>query len=74
MACGACCIPKHFTNAFNLIMMFEHLKAELRIAFAAPDDTYVLLTANEVIARNRRIDPQELSQPNLALDPPPPSA
>jgi antitoxin ParD1/3/4 len=32
---------------------FERLKAELRVAFAAPDDTYVPLTADEIIARNR---------------------
>ena len=33
--------------------LFERLKAELRAAFAAPDDTYDALTANELIARNR---------------------
>jgi antitoxin ParD1/3/4 len=33
--------------------MFERLKAELRLVFAAPDDTYTALTADELIARNR---------------------
>ena len=33
--------------------VFERLKAELGVAFAAPDDTYDALTANEVITRNR---------------------
>lgn len=33
---------------------FERLKAELTLAFAAPDSSYVSLTAAEVIARNRR--------------------
>lgn len=32
---------------------FDRLKAELTQAFAAPDETYVALTAAEVIARNR---------------------
>jgi antitoxin ParD1/3/4 len=32
---------------------FERLKAELRLAFAAPDDSYGALTAKELIARNR---------------------
>lgn len=32
---------------------FERLKAELGVAFAAPDDTYDALTASELIARNR---------------------
>lgn len=32
---------------------FERLKAELGIAFAAPDDSYGALTAEEVITRNR---------------------
>ena len=32
---------------------FERLKAELARAFAAPDSSYHLLTAAEVIARNR---------------------
>lgn len=32
---------------------FERLKAELALAFAAPDETYRPLTAAEVIARNR---------------------
>lgn len=31
---------------------FERLKAELAVAFAAPDDSYSALTADEVIARN----------------------
>lgn len=31
---------------------FERLKAELGVAFAAPDDSYSALTADEVIARN----------------------
>ncbi len=33
--------------------MFERLKAELEVAFAAPDDSYEPLTADELIARNR---------------------
>jgi antitoxin ParD1/3/4 len=33
--------------------LFERLKAELSAAFAAPDDTYGALTADEIIARNR---------------------
>ena len=33
---------------------FERLKAELRRAFAAPDDTYQLLAASEVIEKNRQ--------------------
>lgn len=32
---------------------FERLKAELRLVFAAPDNSYAALTAEEVIARNR---------------------
>ena len=32
---------------------FERLKAELTLAFAAPEETYKQLTAAEVIARNR---------------------
>ena len=32
---------------------FERLKAELRLAFAAPDEAFEALTANDVIARNR---------------------
>lgn len=32
---------------------FARLKAELAAAFAAPDETYATLTADEVIARNR---------------------
>jgi antitoxin ParD1/3/4 len=34
--------------------IFERLKAELGAAFAASDDSYGILTANDVIARNRR--------------------
>jgi Arc/MetJ-type ribon-helix-helix transcriptional regulator len=33
-------------------VIFERLKAELNVAFAAPDDSYSTLTADEVIARN----------------------
>ena len=32
---------------------FERLKAELQLAFAAPESTYHPLTAAEVIARNK---------------------
>ena len=32
---------------------FDRLKAELTRAFAAPEESYVALTAAEVIARNR---------------------
>jgi hypothetical protein len=32
---------------------FERLKAELGVAFAAPDDTYGVVTAQDVIARNQ---------------------
>jgi antitoxin ParD1/3/4 len=32
--------------------VFERLKAELTLAFAAPDSSYRTLTADEVIARN----------------------
>jgi antitoxin ParD1/3/4 len=32
---------------------FERLKAELALAFAAPDDSYVDSTADDLIARNR---------------------
>lgn len=32
---------------------FERLKAELGLAFAAADDSYEALTANEIIARNQ---------------------
>ncbi|MBA4047564.1 MAG: addiction module antitoxin [Sphingomonas sp.] len=32
---------------------FERLKAELRVAFTASEDSYVSLTAQEVITRNR---------------------
>ena len=31
---------------------FERLKGELNVAFAAPDDSYSALTADDVIARN----------------------
>jgi len=33
---------------------FERLRAELNVAFAAPDSAYKPLTAADVIARNRR--------------------
>lgn len=33
---------------------FDRLRAELSHAFAAPDEAYQPLTADEVIARNRR--------------------
>jgi Arc/MetJ-type ribon-helix-helix transcriptional regulator len=33
-------------------LLFERLKAELGSAFAAPDDTYEALTADEIISRN----------------------
>lgn len=33
---------------------FERLRAELQVAFAAPDETYVTVTAEDVIARARR--------------------
>jgi antitoxin ParD1/3/4 len=33
-------------------VLFERLKAELGVAFAAPDGTYESLTAKELIARN----------------------
>ena len=33
---------------------FDRLKAELERAFAAPDDTYLALSAADVIAKNRR--------------------
>jgi len=32
---------------------FERLKAELRLAFEQPEDSYQTLTASEVIQRNR---------------------
>ena len=32
---------------------FEHLKAELNLAFAAPESSYVSLTASDVIKRNQ---------------------
>ncbi len=32
---------------------FERLKAELGVAFAAPDDSYDVLGAEDIIARNR---------------------
>jgi len=31
---------------------FERLKAELQLAFAAPDETYVSLDTNDIIRRN----------------------
>jgi antitoxin ParD1/3/4 len=34
-------------------VIFERLKAELGAAFATPDDSYGILTADELIARNR---------------------
>lgn len=34
--------------------VFERLKAELALAFAAPESDYQPMTADEVIARNRR--------------------
>ena len=33
---------------------FERLKAELTRAFAAPEETYELLTASDVIQRNKQ--------------------
>jgi Arc/MetJ-type ribon-helix-helix transcriptional regulator len=33
--------------------LFERLKAELGVAFAAPDSSYDALTAKDLIARNR---------------------
>ena len=33
---------------------FDRLKAKLTHAFAAPDESYEVLTAAEIIARNRR--------------------
>jgi antitoxin ParD1/3/4 len=44
-------IRKDKERAENIL--FERLKAELSAAFAAPEDTYGALTANELIARNR---------------------
>ena len=35
------------------LKLFERLKAELGVAFNAPDDSYEALTAVEIIARNR---------------------
>lgn len=32
---------------------FERLKAELQQAFSAPDSSYVLLSAEDIIARNK---------------------
>jgi antitoxin ParD1/3/4 len=32
---------------------FDRLRAELQAAFAAPDDSYIALSADDVIARNR---------------------
>jgi len=36
------------------IEAFERLKAELQLAFSAPDDTYHPLTPAEVIGKNKR--------------------
>lgn len=36
------------------VVAFERLKRTLAEAFAAPDSTYVLRTADDVIARNRK--------------------
>lgn len=33
-------------------VLFERLRAELNVAFAAPDDSYSALTADDVITRN----------------------
>jgi putative addiction module CopG family antidote len=33
---------------------FERLKAELQLAFSAPDSAFVTVTLEEVLARNRR--------------------
>ncbi len=33
---------------------FETLKAELQMAFAAPEDSYVSITAEQFLARHRR--------------------
>jgi len=38
---------------------FERLKAELGVAFAAPDTAYAALTADELISRNRTAAPHE---------------
>jgi hypothetical protein len=35
------------------LVAFERLKTELGAAFAAPDDTYELLSASDVVTRNR---------------------
>jgi len=32
---------------------FDYLKAELKLAFATPESSYVALTASEVIKRNQ---------------------
>jgi antitoxin ParD1/3/4 len=32
---------------------FDRLKAELAVAFSAPDDSFEVLTAHDIIARNR---------------------
>ena len=34
-------------------VLFERLKAELAVAFSAPDDAYESLTAGDIFARNR---------------------
>jgi antitoxin ParD1/3/4 len=38
-------------------LLFERLKAELGVAFAAPDNAYSNMTAEDVIARNRARTP-----------------
>lgn len=38
---------------------FELLKAELRLAFSAPESSYTTLTAAEVIKRNSRLPEEE---------------
>jgi Arc/MetJ-type ribon-helix-helix transcriptional regulator len=35
-------------------LAFDRLKAELSLAFAAPEDTYQLLSVTDVIKRNQR--------------------
>lgn len=32
---------------------FDRLKAELQLAFSAPDDSYVAVSANDIFARNK---------------------
>jgi antitoxin ParD1/3/4 len=38
-------------------VVFERLKAELGVAFAAPDETYAALTAADIINRNQARQP-----------------